>query len=309
LLLAPALGAAQQNGAQPDGSPPAPVQTALDALAACTEALGDEAAGDFVLEDVCPELEDALSDSGYAPFVSFAQRQELTADSLSDLQALIARYERKHADARPLDLQGLTAILDSLEDVQQREPPLSWWEKLKRWLRGRLGAGAGADSWLARWLDRFELNPSVSQVIVVTCIVLVILLALIVLLNELRVAGVFRRRGARERRSQAATVSGERTLSWGDFERIAPADRPSFVLRMLVAALVRSGRLRTERSLTHREISVRAALEDDAQRVCLARVAGLAEKVVYGGAMPDADADAVIAQGRELHARLSAGAS
>jgi hypothetical protein len=77
---------------------------------------------------------------------------------------------------------------------------------------------------------------------------------------------------------------------------------------MLVAALVRAGRLTTERSLTHREISARATLDEEPQRACLVRVAALAERTVYGGATPDPDAEAILAQGRALHARLMAGA-
>ena len=75
LLLAPAFVHAQTDAAQ----------AALDAIAACNDAVGDQVGSDVVVEDVCPDLDQALNDSGYSAFVSFAQRQELTADSLSDL--------------------------------------------------------------------------------------------------------------------------------------------------------------------------------------------------------------------------------
>jgi hypothetical protein len=293
VLLAPAFAQAQTNAAP----------AALDAIAQCSEAAGDLVAEEFALEQVCPDFDEALNDSGYAPFISPAQRAELTADSLADLHELMVRAERPQAAARGPDLQALPAILESLDKVQQKEPPLSWWERFKRWLRQRLGRDAGD----ASWLDRFELNPSVARALVVTSIVLVILLALAVLINELRVAGVFRRDGARRGQSPVATASSERTPTWSDLDRMAPGERPSFVLRMLVAALVRTGRLRTERSLTHREVSARATLEDEAQRACLTRVATLAERTVYGGAALDPDTDAILAQGRDLHARLSAG--
>jgi hypothetical protein len=303
LLLAPAAVYAQ--------TPAAPaLDSALDAIAACSET-APEAIDNVLEESRCPGLHEALEDAGYAPFIPSAQRDSFTADSLSDLHALISRYQRAPDEAAPEpDPEALRGILAALEQPPQIEQRLSLWEKLKRWLRERLADARASDAWFNRWLEQFELSQSLTQIMIVTAVVLVLLLALLVLINELRVAGVFRRSSARSQQiSTDGAVMRERAPAWSDFERIAPADRPSFVLRMLVAALVRSGRLATERSLTHREISARARLDDEVQRACLARVSTLAEKVVYGGAALDADADAVIAQGRELYARLSVGTS
>jgi hypothetical protein len=81
------------------------------------------------------------------------------------------------------------------------------------------------------------------------------------------------------------------------------------LLHMLVATLVNIGRLRTERSLTHRELSSRASLEEQAQRECFQRVAALGERAVYGGGNVSAEEiESVVAAGRSLNTQLLAAA-
>jgi hypothetical protein len=75
---------------------------------------------------------------------------------------------------------------------------------------------------------------------------------------------------------------------------------------MLVSTLVKSGRLRAERALTHSELGLRATFDDTEQRECFRRVAVLAERVVYGtGEIQPADLDPIVTAGRALNARLS----
>jgi hypothetical protein len=90
-----------------------------------------------------------------------------------------------------------------------------------------------------------------------------------------------------------------------DLDAAARSDRPSILLQMLVAALVKTGRLQAERSLTHRELATRARFDDSSQRESFRRVAQLAERIVYGGAEAPADLDEVVQAGRALHSQLS----
>jgi hypothetical protein len=79
---------------------------------------------------------------------------------------------------------------------------------------------------------------------------------------------------------------------------------------MLVTTLVQSGRLRTERSLTHRELSARARFDDDHQRESFQRVAALAERTVYGsGDVPAEEVEPIVAAARELDAQLRGAAA
>jgi hypothetical protein len=81
-------------------------------------------------------------------------------------------------------------------------------------------------------------------------------------------------------------------------------------LRMLVTTLVQSGRLRAERSLTHRELSARARFDDAQQRESFQRVAALAERTVYGSvAVPAEEIEPIVAAARELDAQLRGAAA
>jgi hypothetical protein len=74
---------------------------------------------------------------------------------------------------------------------------------------------------------------------------------------------------------------------------------------MLVTTLVKSGRLSTQRSLTHRELCVRARFDDARQRESFQRVAALAERTVYGGsAVSTEEIEPIAAAARDLDAQL-----
>jgi hypothetical protein len=84
----------------------------------------------------------------------------------------------------------------------------------------------------------------------------------------------------------------------------------SMLLRMLVQTLVRSGRLRTERSLTYRELCDRATFDDAGQRESFGRVAALAERTLYGGAeVSAAEIEPVAAAAHALDAQLRGAAT
>ena len=90
-----------------------------------------------------------------------------------------------------------------------------------------------------------------------------------------------------------------------DLDAAARSERPSILLQMLVATLVKAGRLQAERSLTHRELTARAKFDDSSQRESFRRVAQLAERIVYGGDEAPAELDEVVQAGRALHSQLT----
>lgn len=304
-LLASLFGAASAVWAQAPALEQHSPAGALELLDRCVNFAPDEATGLELLERECPGLEAAIESSGYAAFISDRQREGLTAAALDDLYAVLERDSGRIAPVQAPDMGALEPILASLEEEQARERPLTWFERLKRWLRERFTQQEAADSWLTRWLERIEIRPSAVETIVYASIMLVILLALVVIANELRAAGVFRLSGNRARtRGEGSVVEGA-PADIADLDSAPVAERPSLLLRMLVAALVRNGRLSTERSLTHRELVGRAQLHDEAERLCFQRVATLAEQVVYGRGASSLELEPVISAGRELHARWS----
>ncbi|MFI4867644.1 MAG: hypothetical protein ACHQDB_11190, partial [Steroidobacterales bacterium] len=84
------------------------------------------------------------------------------------------------------------------------------------------------------------------------------------------------------------------------------------LLRLLVQALLQSGRLRGERSLTHRELGVRGAFDDPEQQLRFVRISLLAERLLYGAgvaisATAQPQIDQALTDGRQLYAQLLAG--
>ena len=69
---------------------------------------------------------------------------------------------------------------------------------------------------------------------------------------------------------------------------------------------MQTGRLGTERSLTHRELVARSAFDDESQRAVFATVSGAAESILYGpqGGAPER-LNTVLDEGRALLTQLT----
>jgi hypothetical protein len=280
-------------------------------IARCSEE-DTEAIGVKQLESPCPGIEHALVEFGYAPFLSEAQFDALTTYGLVDLQYLAERYTPKHEapSAPDLDVGRLDSILHSIEEPTRAQLQPGLFERLKQWLRKVFDKqAANPGSWLNRWLPDLTLPEAVSKALGYLLIGIVIAIAIGVFVNELRAAGVLKRSAGSRRDRNAGTDEslGLVMPASRDLDALPLRERPSMLLRMLVATLVQTGRLRTERSLTHRELGTRAALDEQAQRECFQRVAALGERTLYGGgSVPAGEIESVVAAGRSLNAQLLA---
>ena len=214
-----------------------------------------------------PGLTRALEQSGYLPLLSTASRDELDVYDLTDLLQVDAWYEEPAA--RTVDVGTLGPILDSLQ-AQEPERPLGWFERFKRWLRSMLERrGGSSDNWLSRWLEEADVSDVVAKGILFVALALILGLTIFVIVNELRAAGIFRERPKQDDdgvEGGAAPDAGDAAM---DLDALPVDRKASMLLRMLVATLVQSGRLRTERSLTHRELCARATFDDAQQRAIL----------------------------------------
>ena len=284
-------------------------EPARQVLDDCVESIDFEVIGMEAMEAACPGLDAALGELGLAPLLSDRQRETIGLNGLTNLQSLVQRYrEPPEADAVAVD--SLQSVLDSLQKPPQVEQQLTWLERFKRWLRNLLGSDkASADPWLSRWLDKFELTETVRNVLFYGSLLLVVGLAIAVIVNEVRVARRSRRKSSATL-NQAIGSDGASSAGPLDLEAAARNDRPSLVFRMLVATLVKTGRLQTERSLTHRELTVKARFDDQQQRESFQRVAELAERIVYGGDSASTDdLEYVVQAGRSLNSQLGGAAS
>ena len=285
---------------------PAPEQ-ALDVIDQCAQATQDESVGFEPLDAECPGLSAAIDALEATAWLSETQREELTRASLADLVSLTKRYRAGAPRTAVLDPESLTPILGALDEQSQDRPP-GLLDRLKSWIRALLGRQVTDGSWLERWLRDFNVSRNTVLLIVYVLAALVVVSALGIVFNELRVAGVFggklRPRGL-ARNSFGSGGPGAAALTLSDVDAAPLHERPSLLLRLLLASLAKSGRIRSERSLTHRETIERATFDDAQQRDSFARLASTAESIVYGGAALAAhEIDRVLEGGRALQLQL-----
>jgi hypothetical protein len=298
VLLAIAPAAWSQAAGQDERS-------ALEIIDQCSESTDEETIGLTAFEEECPGVTRALEQSGYLSLLSTASREELDSYDLSDLLLVDSWYDDAAPADRDVDVATLRPILDSLR-AQESERPPGWFERFKRWLRSMLEpqGGSSSDNWLSRWLQDKKIPGLVAEGIVYVALATLLGLTIFVIVNELRAASLFRRRKTHPDEFAGGIVAAAEDAA-ADFDSLAADRKASMLLRMLVATLIRSGRLRTERSLTHRELCARARFDDARQRESFQRVAALAERTVYGSSeVPAEEVEPIVAAARDLDAQL-----
>ena len=280
-------------------------RSALDVIGDCSDSADEESVGLTALEEECPGLTRALEQSGYLPLLSTSLREQLDAYDLSDLLAIDDWYAESDSAVGAPDTAALGPILESLR-AQQPERPLTWFERFKRWLRSMADEQErDSDNWLSRWLEKRQVTEVVASTIVFVVLALILVLTILVIVSELRAAGVFGKRPAAEDGSIATGATAATRDAAVDIDSLPPDRKASIMLRMLVTTLVQSGRLRTERSLTHRELIARAKFDDAEQRESFKRVAALAERTVYGSAeVAASEVEPIVTAARALDAQL-----
>lgn len=277
----------------------------LDVVRECAAAASPGVSGLKNLSAVCPQLDAALTALKLNEILYEGWQDKVSAHALQDAAVLAERYSGS-MQQRSLDQGVLRGILGSYKSQQER--PDSWWHALQDWFKRWL---AHSNSTLANWLNQFwdrwlshaEVSPGFLKVFMYGLTALVLSAAIVVIIRELNAAGMARRlgtaaraRGARRGGSQPA-FDGEAASAVGSVAEL---------LQALVQRLLQSGRLKAERSLTHRELIARSAFDNESQRVVFAGVAHTAESLLYGSqsAAPEV-LEQVTRQGRALLLQLS----
>ena len=283
---------------------------ARQVLEECVDALGPDVVGLEEIEATCPDVRTALEQLGLTDLVAVNQLSLLNRDGLNSLRALVSRYENEPERAA-IGVDTLKPVLDSLRKPPVPEQSLSWYEKFKRWLRqifDQNPSQSGKDSWLSRWLDEHSLPEAVRLGLLYGAVALVVLLGVGIVINEVRTALHGRRPKSASAVANAADVPGVHGATAPDLD--LSGDRPSSLLRMLIATLVKTGRLHDAQSLTHRELTKRARFDDSTQRESFQHIAQLAEREVFGGQEVASDALGEVRQaGRTLDAQLKGAAT
>lgn len=269
--------------------------TPIEDLKACAaRADAPEAEGKKLL-DLCPGILANLSALGLDSQFTLNPNREVDSQVLEDLAALVEHYSGRPASKGP----AITHLPGIAEEVNGKKTATSpdWWERAKQWLQRWFGRdSAKGGSWLSQLFERMGESQRFLHIMVYVGVGLVLAAALAVVVNELRAAGVWpfkQNLGAQQRTSAALLMP----VALAEEARV-PGPL-SGLLISLVERLVRGGRLRAERALTHRELIARSQLDTRAQAQVFARVAMSAEAALYG---PDdyRVPDEVIAEGRAL---------
>lgn len=292
-LLAP-LGAIAQS----EGSP-------RQVLDSCIQSLGPDVVGLEDMEESCPGLEAALAQLGIAALMPPDQHNLLSRNGLINLRSLLERYEQSPERAE-VGVDSVRTVLDSLREPPKAEHSLSWYERFRRWLRETFDKQEEqANPWLRRWLDEHPVSETVRLALFYGVMLLVVMLAVLIIINEVRAARAGRRK------SRAADGAGSQVASVpGVVDVGSRGERASVLLRMLIATLVKTGRLHGAQSLTHRELMARARFDDTTQRESFSRITQLAEHEVYSGKETSNEAlDDAIRDGQSLNAQLSGAAT
>lgn len=291
---------------------------ALAALDACVGQLDPEL--DLGYERIaarCPDLTAALEHSPWAAWLPAdwkEPRNQLSASGLRALRDTLAREGstlREGADTvdtRALHPERVRAVLERVMRPERAEE--GWWARLKRWLREALTAPPADDGhWWRRLLEGVSTNRAMLRVVAVLAIALLVILALAVVMNELRVAGLLRRRpGPSQLAAAGRAARGGPSLS--ELDGVEPSAQPALLLELITARLAALDRLPPARALTVRELTRRAVLVDERARARLADLAGVSERVRYGaGGVAAPLLEGALRGGRELLATLETSAA
>ena len=252
--------------------------TPQEVIRDCAQRAKPDLVGMDALRADCPALAKAIQELGLAAHLPAYWKKRVTPRALADWSALADRYDRAAAPVPPPDSSRLQTIARFLRPPQ---PPPTWWERLKTWVRNWIDPEHGQwPNWL-RWPTQWRPGNAVLY----SLIGLVLIAAAVVIAIELRAAGVFgagrRRRALPKRPATNTHTSFEHLEEPTLMDETGGQLRPERLLRLLVTALTKSHRLERDRDLTCRELINAARFDTPAQREVFATVALLAEQMLY----------------------------
>lgn len=262
------------------------------------------------LRELCPEILGPLNASVWGRALARGTAEDLTGDEFIALTDLATRYAGTPAH-RAISTDALDA---ALAEVQTHVPPprLSLWERAMRWLGDRFDRFAtGRAGWLAKWLQGVSLPERWARDLLIGMAFLLAAATALIVINELKIAGTFRRRRRREPEAPRAAAMDDafrRPRSLTEIRRAPLRAQPGLVLGLVIERL--RARQPLGESLTHRELLGATRSLDVSQQRSLRTVATAAERVTYGDWQPQTgDVETVLADGEALLASLAGEAS
>jgi hypothetical protein len=249
----------------------------------------------------CPGLAATLEQSPAGAWLPASWKEPdnlLNAEGLRALRAALVRESAAVPAGRALHPERVGAVLERIRQPEHAAEGL--WARIKRWLRALFTPQPQSDSgWLRRLFGDVSVDRATLRLIAALSIALLVVLAGAVVVNELRVAGLLRRRAAR-----SAPLNTGRVTRGPALAAVAAAE-PGLLLELIAARLVAQDRLPPARAFTVRELVRRAQLRDASERTRLAELAAVSERLRYAtGGVAAPVLEATLRGGRELLASL-----
>jgi hypothetical protein len=291
--------------------PCAQARDALEAIDDCVARLDTELdVGYARIAARCPDLTAALGESSFAPWLPSDWKRpenQLSAAGLSELRAQLARESGRGDKLRPPPPTERLATVLAAVAHDPDAGRIGWWQRFKDWLRRILTTHAQAEGgWLRRWLAGIELSTTTTQLITWAAVAAVVALAAGIMINELRIAGVLRRRKTRSPPDAAHADRARSVIGLEEVERAAPERQPALLLELIAARLAALQRLPPARALTGRELEREACLPEEFERAPLAELVTVSEYLRFsGGEVSTASLAAAVRSGRELLSALA----
>ena len=259
----------------------------------------------------CPELAGTLERSPWGAWLPAEWKEphnQLSAAGLRALHEALLREVAAASGTRELHPERVRAVLERV--MRPERDGEGWWARFKHWLRELLTARPQEDSeWWRRLLGDVSLDRAALRAVAVLAIALLVTLAGAVVINELRVAGVLRRGpGASARAGAGRAARAAPELS--EVDSAPPRAQPALLLELIAQRLAVAGRLPPARAFTVRELTRRARLEEEGERVRLAALGAVSERVRYDrGEVAAPELAAALRGGRELLVALETSAA
>jgi len=206
----------------------------------CVASAESGAQGLPALAKPCPGIEQAVRGLELGPLLPADWTTRLTPQSLSDWNALSARYSA----AAPGERLSATALQVIARDLRPPAPSPSWWERFKAWVRRHLGPAINEPP---QWLQHLSWAAGRGTQLAFLGVVLALVIAMIAVVTyrELRAEGLLGRRS----RKPTATAAPQPSASVAPAESSEALDslpvreRPVYLLRLILETLIRSHRL------------------------------------------------------------------
>lgn len=295
---------------------PIPDEGLVALLTSCATRLDrDRDIGYARIAQRCPELAPVLSNSdraGWLPGSWQERSNELSAGGLRELARLIREESRRPVSVGGPAAESLAPVLRQVSANPEDDSGL--WARTMSWIRSLLSrqrAGAAEEDFaIADWLRDRGIGASAWTILTYVLFAVLICLAILVIVAELRAAGLLQRK-SRDASGEVQLPRGNVALRFEDLAALPLLERPALLLRLIVEALVATGRMQGaaagHRSRTRNEILRDARLEREAQRDSLAALARRSEQLRYAAVPPaPPEIEATVVDGSALLHELSA---